>query len=273
MISALIDNGSLAPAAHRNLRSLAATLTERTGVAVQPLSWKHSDRISPDLLEGAPASTLAPWLRGAYDAGERDFLFIPFFVSAQGAIGSWLRADIERLRTEIGDFRFHFTKGLTSRGLLAGIVADRVIEMIAREALQLPSVIVVDHGGPSPRSAELRNRIADDVRDLLRGQIGPLTAASLEGAEYSHNLPLFADALALADFDQGDVVVAPLFLAPGRHAGPRGDLAEIATAAEDRLTAAALHCHFTELPGTHPRIADALAEALSQTLSNFSAAA
>jgi hypothetical protein len=273
MITAVIDNGSLAPAAHRNLRALAAALTKRTGVEVHPVSWKHSDRIPPDLLEGRPGATLDAWLKHHFTRGERDFLFIPFFVSSQGAIGSWLRKDVERLRAELGGFRFAFTSGLASRGVLAPIAADRIRQTVARYSLDHPSVIVVDHGGPSRFSAELRDEIAADVRELLHGEIGPLAAASLEGSKYPHNMPLFADALSLEGFDQGDVIIAPLFLAPGRHAGPRGDLAEIATAAEDRLTAAPLRCHFTELPGTHPRILDALAGALLQATSNFSAAA
>jgi hypothetical protein len=65
--------------------------------------------------------------------------------------------------------------------------------------------------------------------------------------------------------------VTPLFLAPGRHAGPKGDLAEIAAEAEDR--SAPLRCHFTGLIGTHPLVIDALADALTSTLSTFNAAA
>ena len=45
MKAALIDNGSLEPAAHRNLRRLAAAVGERAGMRVEAVSWKHSDRI------------------------------------------------------------------------------------------------------------------------------------------------------------------------------------------------------------------------------------
>lgn len=273
MIVALIDNGSLAAAAHRNLRALALALAQRTGTQVEAVSWKHSDRINPEMLDGVRAQTLVPWLTRQVLAGQREFVFIPFFVSAQGAIGSWLRKDIEKLQSELGGFRFAFTSGLNTQGALVHIVSDRIRETIRRHELRRPPVIVVDHGGPSPRSAQLRDSIAAELHHLLRTEISSLAAASLEGAEYRHNLPVFTDVLASAGFDRGDVVVAPLFLAPGRHAGPRGDLMEIAVAAEDRLTAAPLRCHFTELVGTHPDVTDVLAHALTQTLSTFHAAA
>jgi hypothetical protein len=271
MIVALIDNGSLEPAAHRNLRALAAALSERTGVRVQPVSWKHSDRIRPEVLDGTAADTLTPWMRQQTAAGERHFVFIPFFVSAQGAIGSALREDLERLQAELGGFRFAFTTGLAAHGNLTRLVVSRIRDTIAANRLSRPPVIVVDHGGPSAASAALRDQIALAVARELGAEIGSLRAASLEGEEYAHNRPLFADALALPGFDRGDVVIAPLFLAPGRHAGPRGDLAQIATAAEDRLTP--LRCHFTALLGTHPEVLDMLATALHQTLSTFHAAA
>ncbi len=50
MIAALIDNGSLQPAAHRQLRRLAAALSVRSGIRVDPVSWKYSDRIPPAAL-------------------------------------------------------------------------------------------------------------------------------------------------------------------------------------------------------------------------------
>ena len=53
MIIALIDNGSLEPAATLNLRRVAAALTANVGVLVHPVSWKHSDRIAPAELAAA----------------------------------------------------------------------------------------------------------------------------------------------------------------------------------------------------------------------------
>lgn len=285
MIVALIDNGSLEPAAHRNLRAVAAALSKRNQVPVHAVSWKHSDRIAPERLVEAgqpssgetkfpsPAWTVGPFVRAMAALGQREFVFIPFFISAQGAIGSALRQDLEKLQREIdAGLSFTFTDGLASRGAIPEIVADRIRSKRAERSLPANTpVIVVDHGGPSPTSAALRNALADQIRVRLGNEVGPLAATSMEGDEHAHNLPLLAEQLATPGFDRGDVVIAPLFLSPGRHAGADGDLAEIARAAEDRIGAPPLRCHFTELIGTHPRAIDTLASALHDTLLSLNA--
>lgn len=273
MIVALIDNGSLEAAAHRNLRALAAELSRRCRINVTAVSWKHSDRIAPAALGGEGAWTLAPWIRAQVESGERDFLFVPFFISPQGAIGSALRHDLDALSKEVGEFRARFSPGLAMQGAIPAIATARIRETIARQQLSRPAVIVVDHGGPSAASATVRDAVTANIAQALAGEIGPIIATSMEGAEYAHNQPLFADALTMQEFDRGDVVIAPLFLAPGRHAGPRGDLAQIAIAAEDRLGTAALRCHIAELIGTHPEAIRALADSLTFTLSTLHVAA
>lgn len=274
MIVALVDNGSLEPAAHRNLRTVAAGLAAATGVSVHAVSWKHSDRIALPALDGTPAWTLGRFVRAMLALGQRDFVFVPFFVSAQGAIGSALRSDLETLQRELPatPFEFTFTDGLAARGAIPGIVAERIRATIRARGLAVPPpVVVVDHGGPSPASAELRNSLAAQIRAHLGSEIRDLVAASMEGEEHAHNLPLLADVLARPGFGTGDVVVAPLFLSPGRHAGPHGDLAEIATEAEDRTASSPLRTHFTGLIGDHPLAVATLAAALRDTLSQIQA--
>lgn len=276
MTVALIDNGSLEPAAHRNLRAVAAALAERSGVNVHPVSWKHSDRIDVAELDNTPAWTLAPFIRALVALGQREFIFVPFFISAQGAIGSALRSDLEKLRTEVGGFEFTFSDGLAARGALAPIVVDRLREALA--ALRPPApppVVIVDHGGPSAASAALRNLIAGEVRQVLGTEISVLAAASMEGEEHPHNHPLLSALLNEPGFDCGDVLLAPLFLSPGRHAGPEGDVAQIARGAaiarrpEEGLASALPRYHFTGLVGTHPLAVEALASALRDLLSHF----
>jgi len=283
MIVALIDNGSLEPAAHLNLRAVAAALSARTGISVHAVSWKHSDRIPVEQLTAdsaastnapTPAWTLAPFVRAMTALGQREFLFVPFFISAQGAIGSALRRDLEKLQTERPQqsFEFSFTAGLAASGVIPEIVAQRILSTLETHALPASTpVIVVDHGGPSPTSAALRNELAAAVSALLTGKTGPVVAASMEGEEHAHNHPVMADQLATPGFNAGEVVIAPLFLSPGRHAGPEGDLAQIAHEAEDRLALRSLRCHFTELVGTHPLAVDTLAHALRDTLSTLHA--
>jgi len=255
MIVALIDNGSLEAAAHRNLRRVAEALTGRTDTRVHAVSWKHSDRIAPAELEGTPAWTLGPFVRAMHALGQREFLFVPFFISAQGAIGSALRTDLEKLRAELGDLDFDFSPGLATGDALAGIVTTRIRDVRTARALARPPVVIVDHGGPSPTSAALRNQLTTVVRSQLGGETGPVAAASMEG----QHPPFLADQLRAPGFAGQDVIVALLFLSPGRHAGPGGDIVQICDASGTR-------CHLTELVGTHPLAVETLATALREKL-------
>ena len=267
MKTLLVDNGSLEPAAHEALRRAAAAIAGRAGTPVEAVSWKHSNRVTAESLRGGRAWTLGPWIRAQVEAGEREYLIIPYFDSPQGAIGSALRRDLEDLRDELGGFDFSFTDGLSSGDGLTAIVTENVRRACVSQSLARPAVVVVDHGGPSRASAAVRDRTADAVRAGLGNEVGRVAAASMEspdGAEFSFNLPLLAEVLAAAGFDSGDVVIAPLFLSPGRHAGPAGDLARIARGAEAR--APALRCHFAELVGSHPAAAELLADALARAL-------
>ena len=251
MIIALVDNGSLEPAAHLRLRALASALSDQTGASVHPVSWKHSDRVPATSLGGKPGETLAPFIRRQAAAGERSFLFVPFFISPQGAIGSALRRDLDLLQTETGGFDFKLTAGLSDSGALATIIAERVREVSPATVPDAP-IVLVDHGGPSSASAGLRNRAAAEVAALLKRPVNP---CSMEG----DHPPLLADLLAAPGFANRDVIVAQLFLSPGRHAGPGGDIEEICRSSPAR-------CHRTELVGDHPRVAEVLCAALRRAL-------
>ncbi len=264
---ALVDNGSVEPAAHEGLRAAAAAIGARAGARVEAVSWRHSDRIDPAALKGGPAETLAPWVRAQVSSGERDFLFIPFFISSQGAIGSSLRRDLDGLSAETGGFAYAVTEGLASGGALPVILADRVRSILELKGLRKPALAVVDHGGPSQASATIRDRVAGEIGAALSDLVGPVRAASMEtpqGPEFEFNRPLLAELLHEPGFSSGDVVIAPLFLLPGRHAGKGGDLETIAAAA--RLDNPLLRCHFTELVGSHPQAIETLACALERAL-------
>jgi hypothetical protein len=260
---ALVDNGSLEAAAHQSLRAAAAAIGERADMRVESVSWKHSDRIPSYALPDGPAWTLAPWVEEQVEAGEREFIFIPFFISPQGAIGSSLNRDLAALQAKRGGFEYSFAEGLAPENALGPILADRVRAACAAQGLKRPAVIVVDHGGPSGASAGVRDQSAGVARAALGDAVSSLAAASMEspeGEEFAFNRPLLADALSAPGFASGDVVIAPLFLSPGRHAGPSGDLSRIAREAEARQPG--LRCHFADLVGSHPLAIKRLAASL-----------
>lgn len=251
MIIALIDNGSLEAAAHLRLRALASALSDQTGTLVQPVSWKHSDRVPATSLGGKPGDTLVPFVRRHAAAGESSFLFVPFFISPQGAIGSALRRDLDLLQTETGGFDFKFTTGLSDSGALATIIAERVREVSPATVPDAP-IVLVDHGGPSSASAGLRDRVATEAAALLNRPVDP---CSMEG----HHPPLLADLLSAPGFANRDVIVAQLFLSPGRHAGPGGDIEEICRSSLSR-------CHRTALVGDHPSVTAILSAAIRRSV-------
>jgi hypothetical protein len=72
-----------------------------------------------------------------------------------------------------------------------------------------------------------------------------------EGPEYAFNEPLLATALQRAP---GDVIILMLFLLPGRHAGPDGD---VATIAKEHAKPGA-QVHMSPLLATHPRLLELL---------------
>jgi P2-related tail formation protein len=278
MIIALVDNGSLEPAAPESLRRAAAAIGALAGVEVAAVSWRHSDRIPAAELGGTRAWVLGPWVRDQVARGEREFVFVPFFISAQGAIGSALRIELEALQADgalqaeetrsarAPAFSFTITAGLAAEGVLPAIIAARIRETAVARGLHRPAVVIVDHGGPSPSSAAVRDDVAAAAGELLAPDFPPPVAASMEspaGPGFAFNRPLLAEALDALPVPS-DVIIAPLFLSPGRHAGPSGDLAQIVREAAARRPG--LRGHFTGLVGSHPLAMAALARTLRAAL-------
>ncbi|HEY3755040.1 MAG TPA: hypothetical protein VGL42_02710 [Opitutaceae bacterium] len=270
---ALIDNGSLSAEPHLLLRRIAQEISGATGIPVEAVSWKHSDRAF--LPDKSRAPVLKTWVQGGRAEGVTDFIFIPCFISPEGAIAGSLRSDLEEL-----GISYSFTDGL-SPAVLGLIVAERVRAVIAAQRLTRPEVIVVDHGGPAPISGRVRNAVAAHAVRELGASVSRVVAASMETPEtgdHPHNLPLFGTALQSIAAEAA--IVAPLFLAPGRHAGPDGDLERIAKsgsgvpplrpgdkAAERRFHGQNGRLFFADLIGPHPLVSATLAAALRTHIS------
>ncbi|MCC5806690.1 MAG: cobalamin biosynthesis protein CbiX [Opitutales bacterium] len=263
----LIDNGSLQAASYRNLQAVAAALGRRVGVRVHPVSLLHSRKIDPAELGGMRAWTFEPFVRERIAAGVRTFGILPFFFGPTGAITRYLPERLEALRARHGPFGvvrapFLFDGDAGLDRAVAEIVADNVRRCARKKGLRRPPVVLVDHGSPLAAVACVRNYIAGQLSVLLGpkevARVGAASMERREGAEYEFNEPLLERRLRSPGYDSGDVVVAMLFLSPGRHAGPGGDVAAICTAAA--ADQPALRCHMTDLVGTRPGIVDLLSE-------------
>ena len=79
--------------------------------------------------------------------------------------------------------------------------------------------------------------------------VAPASMERRDGEAYAFNEPLLEKLLDQPGWDTGKVIVSMLFLSPGRHAGPGGDIAHICRAAEQRHPG--LRTCMTGLVGDH----------------------
>ncbi|HVU37699.1 MAG TPA: CbiX/SirB N-terminal domain-containing protein [Opitutales bacterium] len=268
----LVDNGSLEPAATLALRKTAARLAEAVKVDVRPVSLLHSSAIAPELLEGRPAAIVEPTLRTLAEANRTNIVIVPFFIGPSGAILNYLPERVRHLRKARPRLTVRIAPCLvdaasTDDRRVAALLAERVRAAAAREKFTRPAVAVVDHGTPERAVNAVRELVARQTRSLLGSSARAVAAGSMErrsGGEFDFNEPLLERLLDQQDFSAGEVIIARLFLLPGRHAGPGGDIEQIAQAAAARH--AQMKVAFTEPLGTHPGLIPILGERLEQGL-------
>jgi sirohydrochlorin ferrochelatase len=269
----LVDNGSLRADSVLNLRRIARELGELTGLEILPASLLHSSKIDPAELEGEPAVNLERRLRLFLEAGEREFTIIPFFIGPTGAIVDYLPTRLESLRKRFGSFSVKRSQFLyagdepANAANLTSILKNRVLETIASKSLSRPRVVLVDHGSPLKKVTEVRNQLADRLKLELEGEIEELVPASMErreGEAYAFNEPLLENLLRKETWSHGAIVIAMLFLSPGRHAGPEGDVEQIC--AEAKIANPKFEYYPTSLIGTHQWITPLLEKRLSGRL-------
>jgi sirohydrochlorin ferrochelatase len=262
----LFDNGSLRPEATLNLRRIAGCLQATIGVDVKAVSLLHSSAIPADELEGAPAELLVPALEDWLAAGTGAIVLLPLFFGPSAALTDELQQRLERLQRNYPDRHILLGRWLVDPRAggdfrIASILADNVRKVIASHALKNPPVVLVDHGSPQREVVAVRDFLAGQLASLLAGEIGQLTASSMErrqGPEYDFCDPLLGAVLRRSELRENQVVVAQQFFSPGRHAGSGGDVAEICRAAEHECPR--LKTYPTELIGADPRVVPVLSD-------------
>lgn len=235
----LVDNGSLEPAAVRGLRALATALSEKLGVTVEPVSLLHSSAVPVEQLDGRVAEILEPALKRRLAEGVSEFAVLPLFFGPSRALTEYIPERVAHLRETFPELRVRVAAPLHAVGddRLARMVADAVRAEMAEDFLrgEKPRVALVDHGSPARGVTAVRDEVAAQLARLLDDSVAGVAACSMErrpGPEYAFNDPLLASLLASSPWNAGPVIVAQLFLLPGRHAGPDGDIAQICRAAE-----------------------------------------
>ena len=261
----LMDNGSLEPESTLQLRRLAAELDARVECRVDPVSLAHSAKIPAAELNGRPAELFEAALDRGWREGVNDFVVVPLFVGPSHAVMRHVPALLAERKKKSSSFRARVAPPLFMPGetRLAQILGDHVREQIVPG--ERPRVAIVDHGSPNREVTDARDQVTAQVRNLLGDAVLEVAACSMErreGAEYDFNDPLLASLLSRPGWKDGPVVVGMLFIAPGRHAGGEGDVAQICRAArggsENGL-------QLTRLLGDHPLLMDILADRASGT--------
>jgi hypothetical protein len=299
----LVDNGSLHAASYLSLCAMAEAVSAATGLPVLPASARFADRIPPGELQGRAGETLASALARALapaaqaaGARHRHVLILPAFfgpadplkkfvpeqvalagaraaeAAAAGGVHAPLRVthSLARPLAAPGELRL-------AAALAAGVAGVLQARGLAPEGA---AVALCDHGSPSAEVGRVRGLVAGQLGDALRAAgllarlRAPLAQASMErrpGSEYDYNEPLLATLLRSAPYNEGDVVLALLFLSPGAHAGPGGDIDEIVAeaVAEAAGQGRALRVHRTPLLG--PSVTEVLADRLREAVSELSA--
>ncbi len=268
----LVDNGSHRASSTLNLRELARKLGDALGQRIHPVSLLHSTKVDPAELGGEPAQILEPFLRAKREEGIHSFLIVPLFFGHSAAIYEYVPQRIREIR-ESGWYELEMRLAPSLVDLddpgndeVARILAELVEKKIAEESLIRPGITLVDHGTPRIAVNLVRNFLADQLRTLLGDKYGPVVASSMErreGDEYAFNEPLLENLLGSPGFDR-DVVLSMLFLSPGRHAGPGGDIARICEQAETENRG--LQTHMSDLFATHDGAIRILAKRYRQGL-------
>ena len=268
----LVDNGSLEPASTLGLRTLAKQLAQTAGRPVRPVSLLHSSAIDAALIENTPAEILEPTLRELAGQGVLEILVVPLFFGPSGALTNYLPERVRHLRQQWPNLRVRVAPCLVDAAnlndnRLATLLADRVRDCAAKNNFSHPAVAVVDHGTPLRSVNAVRELVTNQTRELLGDFARVVAACSMERRPepvYDFNKPLLEKLLDDPGFSHGEVIVAKMFLLPGRHAGPCGDVEKIVFAVQ--LRHPNLKIGHTEILGSHPGLATILRERLAQGL-------
>ena len=261
----LVDNGSHRAESTLNLRRMAAAIGERVGHTIHPVSLLHSTKVDPSELGGEPAQIFEPFIKAQRrEHGTHSFLILPLFFGHSAAIYEYLPQRVREMWPDWPELEVRIAPCMVDLDDpadtgVAEILARIVREKIAAENLSKPAVTLVDHGTPRIAVNQVRNFLADQLRDQLGADASVVKASSMErreGDEYAFNEPLLENLLGSEGFEK-DVILSMLFISPGRHAGPGGDIAQICEAAEAKHSG--LRTYMSDLFATHPGAVELLA--------------
>lgn len=260
----LVDNGSMRPNAYLNLCRIAEGISQSIGLEVRPAPLLHANKISKEVLSGHQPKLVEEQISDAIDHGLRTFTVMPLFFGPSGALVDYLPRRLKLLREKCQDLEVTvlnplFKSPVDGGDILSDILQERVLETVRAHDLTNCKVVLLDHGSPKKEVTEVRNVLAELLNEKLKSEGIPVSPASMErrkGEAYDFNEPLLEKILFQDPFRMGPTIVSQLFLSPGRHAGPGGDIATICRKAEAGNPG--LRTYRSELIGNHPKLIELL---------------
>lgn len=260
----LLDNGSSRAESTLSLRRMAAALEHRIGKRVHPISLLHANKVPADALEDRPADTLEPFLWARTAAGEREHLVLPLFFGPSRALTSYIPEMVAKMRAELGTLNLEVADVLCplpgGEARLTQILIDNIERCATTRRIPADRVVLVDHGSPIPEVTQVRRTLAREL-DTRLGTSARLEEAVMErrpGTSYDFNGDLLEDTLRrMASEDaRRPVILSMLFMFPGRHAGPGGDVEQIHRRVQQEFPG--FRVHQSGLVGAHPGVIDIL---------------
>ena len=282
----LFDNGSLRPESTLSLRRLAKNLSNQLNMIVEPISLLHSHKIDKNKLDGVPATIIRQRLRQAIENKEYCIILLPLFVGPSLAITSYLKELMKEASSLCPEMDIRLADPLFGKKIqdpdtdLVKILKDNINDKISdNDHLGPFKVALVDHGSPIKELALLRNSLAQKLDKHFSHKGIEIIACSMErrdGDFYSFNDPL----LETINLRKSEIlnennkkcdftlIVALIFLLPGRHAGKDGDIELIL---QNMFVNGRIRNYIkTSLIGDHPLIYNILSKRVISVLdSNF----
>ena len=264
----LVDNGSRSPESIIYMRNVAIELEKITGFSVTPSGIMHSHKVDASKLQGQPGMSLEAFFLSKEAEVSKKLSFVPMFIGPSLAITDWLPEKLTEWSQNGNERNFSIADCIYKKkdDRIAKALTEFVVDLIPQFSPVKPFLILVDHGTPLLEVNLVREEIGYVLEKKLANQISGFSTACMErreGTQYDFNDPLLETLLDDIKASGGSsVIIAQLFLAPGRHAGPNGDIVQICTPFFNK----GMKIKTTPTLGNHPLILEILAERLEEVV-------
>ena len=207
------------------------------------------------------------FLAGPIAQSSEDLRILPFFFGPSRALTEWLPGKLDLWKSEKDGRSFRVLDCLHQPGdaRLAMALEDRCLQAVEKNGLKKPFLALVDHGTPVFEVHRVREEVGEELKERMADRISGFSTCSMErraGEEYDFNEPLLENLLAEKKGEFQEMLVAQLFLSPGRHAGEGGDLDRICRLFTDSSSSNRLVR--TDLLGGHSLVIEILCQRINQ---------